>query len=163
MLQGADSLWRHHAPGLVPLWTLFSEWRSRGCRAMMQRLLSVPSILLVVSLVALVAVDSVSFLVKQEDRALFGAFHVLSMLCALCEFIFLILRKRYFSFFVVVAVRSFTICLSRKGAEDMRMNSRVCDLLVVSIVCIYSALAIVDVVGICRLISLSPRRCIPPV
>jgi hypothetical protein len=29
----------------------------------------------------------------------------------------------------------------------MRMNSRVCDLLVMSIVCIYSALAIVDVVG----------------
>jgi len=35
----------------------------------------------------------------------------------------------------------------RQAKEDMRMNSRVCDLLVTSIVTIYSALAVVDVVG----------------
>jgi hypothetical protein len=61
----------------------------------MRRLVSVPTVLLILSLVALVAVDSVSFLVKQEDRALFGAFHVLSILCALFEFVFLMLRQRY--------------------------------------------------------------------
>jgi hypothetical protein len=113
---------------LVPLWAFFSEWRSRGCKAIMRRLASMPSVLLLLSLVALVAVDSVSFLVKQEDRALFGAFHVLSIICALFEFVFLMIRQR-------------------QAKEDMRMNSRVCDLLVMSIVCIYSALAIVDVVG----------------
>ncbi len=36
---------------------------------------------------------------------------------------------------------------ARQAKEDMRMNSRVCDLLVTSIVTIYSALAVVDVVG----------------
>jgi hypothetical protein len=81
--------------GLVPLWAFFSEWRSRGCKAIVRRLASMPSVLLLLSLVALVAVDSVSFLVKQEDRALFGAFHVLSIICALFEFVFLMIRQRY--------------------------------------------------------------------
>lgn len=124
----ALSLYAYVLLSLVPLWVLSSEWRSGGCKALMSRLTSVPGVLLIVSLVALIAVDSVSFLVKQEDKALFGAFHVLSMLCAFSQFIFLLLRRR-------------------KASQDMRMNSRLCDLLVVSIVCIYSALAIVDVVG----------------
>lgn len=58
------------------------------------RFLSVPFTLLVVSMVMLVAVDSVSFFIKQEDLALIGAFHVMSMLCAIAEVIFLMLRQR---------------------------------------------------------------------
>jgi len=124
----ALSLYVYVLLSLVPLWVLSSEWRSGGCKALMGRLASVPGVLLMVSLVALIAVDSVSFLVKQEDKALFGAFHVLSMLCAFSQFIFLLLRRR-------------------RANQDMRLNSKFCDLLVVSIVCIYSALAVVDVVG----------------
>lgn len=116
---------------------------------MMRRLFSVPTILLIVSLIALIAVDSVSFLVKQEDRALFGAFHVLSMLCAFCEFIFLMIRKRYADTLAHSLVHADPLMMEccSKAKEDMRMNSRICDLVVMSIVCIYSALAIVDVVG----------------
>jgi hypothetical protein len=113
---------------LVPLWAFFSQWRSRRLGSIATRFLSVPFTLLVVSMVMLVAVDSVSFFIKQEDLALIGAFHVMSMLCAIAEVIFLMLRQR-------------------KAEADMTINSRVCDLLVMSVVCIYSALAVVDVVG----------------